>query len=115
MRDTNRKIPELWADYAAALRDGCIPMLLRSLTRQEAQRIACSLSFWDGIETVQVLNSVAFADKAVIPNVNLFISRVDAKIACRSKRAAALSSGRCTLRREQLNKTDKAKTVLRGN
>lgn len=87
MSGANREIHELLADYAGALRDGCIPTFLKSLTRKEALRIASSPEFCDAAEFVRVLNGVAFADKAVTPNVSLFISRVDAKIASRLKRA----------------------------
>jgi len=91
MRDTNREIQELLVDYADALRDGCIPTFLKSLTREEAQRIASSREFSDATEIVRILNSVGFADKAVTPNVSLFICRVDAKITSRLKKAKALS------------------------
>jgi len=89
MSETNREIHELLVDYAGALRDGCIPTFLKSLTREEAERIASSWEFWDAAEVSRILNSVGFADKAVVPNVSLFISRVDAEIASRLKRAKA--------------------------
>jgi hypothetical protein len=91
MPDDNREIQELLVDYASALRDGCIPTFLKSLTREEAQRIASSREFWDAAEVVRVLNSAGFADKAVTANVSLFISRVDAKITSRLKKAKAVS------------------------
>lgn len=91
MSDTNREIQELMADYAGALRDGCIPVFLKSLTREESKRIASSREFWDATEMVRTLNSVGFADKAVRPDVSLFISRVDAKIVSRSKKSRASS------------------------
>ena len=94
MTDTNREIQELLVDYAGALRDGCVPSFLKSLEREEAQRIASSRQFQDAAEVTRVLNGVAFADKAVTPNVGLFISRVDAKISSRMKRARASSRGR---------------------
>ena len=94
MRDTNRAIQELVVDYANALRDGCIPTYLSSLTREEAQRITSSREFWDAAEIVRILNSVGFADKAVTPNVGLFISRIDAKIASRLKKAKTPSKDR---------------------
>ena len=89
MSDANREIHELLVDYAGALRDGCIPTFLKSLSRKEAQRIDSSREFWDAAEMAQTLNSAGFADKALTPNVGLFISRVDAKIASRLKRAKA--------------------------
>lgn len=92
MTDTNREIQELLVDYAGALRDGCIPAFLKSLTREEANRIASSRQlFQDGTEITRILNSIGFADKAVSPNVSLFISRVDANIASRLKKAKAPS------------------------
>jgi len=94
MAQMNRTIQELLVDYAEALRDGSIPVFLKSLTREEAQRIVSSQEFQDATEIVRVLNSVGFADKAVTPNVGLFISRVDAEIASRLKRARAPSQGK---------------------
>lgn len=91
MTDPNREIQELLVDYAGALRDGCVPSFLKSLEREEAQRIASSRQFQDAADVTRVLNGVAFADKAVTPNVGLFISRVDAKISSRMKRARASS------------------------
>jgi hypothetical protein len=86
MLKTNRGIKDLLLDYAGALRDGHVPIFLKSITPREAQRLASSPGFWNATEVVQVLNNVALADKAVIPNVNLFISRVDAEIASRLKK-----------------------------
>lgn len=94
MSDTNREIHELLVDYAGALRDGCIPSFLKSLTREEAERIASSWEFWDATEISRILNSVGFADKAVAPNVSLFISRVDAEIASRLKKSKASPPGK---------------------
>ena len=89
MVDTSRTIHQLLVDYADALRDGSIPIFLKSLSREEGRRIASSRDFWDSTEIVRVLNSIGFAEKAVTPNVSLFISRVDAEIASRLKRAKA--------------------------
>ena len=94
MSDTNREIHELLVDYADALRDGCIPAFLKSLTREEAERIASSWEFWDATEISRILNGVGFADKAVAPNVSLFISRVDAEIASRLKKSKATPHGK---------------------
>jgi hypothetical protein len=90
MANINREIQELLVDYAGALRDGCIPSFLKSLTREEGRLIASSSQFWDATETVRVLNGVGFADKAAIADVGLFISRVDANIVSRSKKTRAL-------------------------
>jgi len=94
MSGTSREIQELLVDYAGALRDGCIPTFLKSLTREEADKIVTSKEFWDATEIARILNSAGFADKAVTPNVSLFISRVDAKIASRLKKAKASSPPR---------------------
>ena len=94
MPDTNREIHELLVDYAGALRDGCIPTFLKSLTHEEAERIDSSWEFWDATEVSRILNSVGFADKAVTTNVSLFISRVDAEIASRLKKAKASRPGK---------------------
>jgi hypothetical protein len=87
MSDINREIQELLIDYAGALRDGCIPTFLKSLTRKEAQAIVSSDQFSDATEIVRVLNSAGFASKAVTADVGLFMSRVDANIVSRMKRA----------------------------
>ena len=87
MADTNRKIQELLSDYAEALRDGCLPVFLKSLTRQEGSEMASSREFWDAAQVVRALNGVGFADKAAIADARLFASRVDANIASRLKKA----------------------------
>jgi len=89
MMNADREIQELLADYAGALRDGCLPMFLKSLTREEAKRISESQDFWEATEIVRLMNSVGFGDKMVTPDVGLFISRVDAGIASRMKKAQA--------------------------
>lgn len=94
MPDTNREIQELLVDYAGSLRDGCVPTFLKSLSREEALRISASQQFQDAAEVTRILNGVGFADKAVTPNVDLFISRVGAKISSRLKKAAAASFGK---------------------
>ncbi len=96
MADMNRTVEELLSDYAGALRDGCVPVFLQSLTRQEGQTIASSDEFWQATEVVRILNGVGFADKAATADAGLFMSRVDANIvsrlkkpktSCRSRRA----------------------------
>ena len=107
MSDTNREIQELLVDYACALRDGCIPTFLKSLTREEAKIITTCREFQDSTEIVRILNSVGFADNAVTPNVGLFISRVDAEISSRLKKARASSRGRYSIRTRPAHKTEK--------
>jgi hypothetical protein len=85
MANVNREIQELLADYAVALRDGCLPSFLKSLTREEARCVKESPEFWDAAGMVRLLNSAGFADKLVTPDVGLFTSRVDARIASRQK------------------------------
>ena len=94
MADTNRTIQELLSDYAGASRDGCVPVFLKSLTRQEGQTIASSGEFWDATEVVRILNGVGFANKAVTADVGLFMSRVDANIASRLKKPKTSSRSR---------------------
>jgi hypothetical protein len=94
MADTNRKIQELFSDYAGALRDGCLPAFLKSLTRHEGKLIASSDEFWHATEVARILNDVGFGDKAVTADVGLFISRVDANIVSRSKKAKTPSRGK---------------------
>ncbi len=87
--NTHREIQELLADYAGALRDGAIPTFLKSLTREEAKRIGESGDFWEAAEIVRLMNSAGFGDNVVTPDVGLFISRVDARVASRLKKAGA--------------------------
>ncbi len=92
--NTHREIQELLADYAGALRDGCIPTFLKSLTREEAKRISESEDFWEAAEIVRLMNSAGFGDSLVTPDVGLFISRVDAAVASRLKKAGASTRDR---------------------
>jgi len=107
MPDKNREIQELLVDYAGALRDGCIPTFLKSLTREEAKRLASSREFQGAAEVARILNSVGFADKAMTPNVGLFISRVNAKIASRLKRARSSSQGKVSTRAKPVTERGK--------
>jgi hypothetical protein len=107
MVEKNREIQELLVDYAGALRDGCIPTFLKSLTRDEAEMITTCREFQDSVEIVRVLNSVGFADNAVAPNVGLFISRVDAEISSRLKKARASSRGSYSTEAGPAHKTGK--------
>jgi hypothetical protein len=107
MSDTKREIQELLADYAAALRDGSIPAFLKSLTREEAGTIDTCRDFWDATEIVQALNGAGFADKAVTPNISLFMSRVDAEIASRLKQAMAAPKSKHNTGSKSASKTKK--------
>ena len=112
MLDINRTTQELLVDYAGALRNGCIPTFLKSLTREEGQRITSSREFRDSTEIVRVLNSAGFADKAVAPNVSLFISRVDAEIVSRLKKANAPSRGKRGTYAKTKAKTEKTEEAI---
>jgi hypothetical protein len=89
MANMNREIQELLADYGVALRDGCLPGFLKSLTREEARSLRESEDFWEATEMMRLVNSAGFGDKVVTPDVGLFISRVDAAIVSRQKKASA--------------------------
>ncbi|MHC4750755.1 MAG: hypothetical protein ACYTFW_12870, partial [Planctomycetota bacterium] len=112
MHDTNRKIQELLIDYADALRDGCVPVFLKSLSRHEGQTIVSSGEFWDATEIVRILNGVGFADKAVTADVGLFISRVNANIVSRSKKAKTSSRGKRTTGAKSMTKTQKTEKSI---
>ena len=88
-RACDREPQELLADYADALRDGRVPGYLRTLTRHETRAVSDSDDLAQATEMVRVLNQAAFADKAMWPDVGLFISRVDAKIASRLQHGRA--------------------------
>jgi hypothetical protein len=89
---THREIQELLADYAGALRDGCLPTFLKSLTREEAKRLSESEDFREAAEIVRLMNSAGFGDNVITPDVGLFISRVDAAIASRLKQTAGAAT-----------------------
>ena len=111
MADINREIQELLVDYACALRDGCIPSFLKSLTREEGQSIASSGEFWDATDIVRILNSTAFAEKAVTADVGLFMSRVNANIVSRIKKARGAShtkQNRNSTRKTNINIKDES-------
>jgi hypothetical protein len=112
MADTNRTIQELLSDYAGALRDGCVPVFLKSLTRQEAQAIGSSNDFWEATEVVRILNGVGFAKKAVTADVGLFMSRVDANIASRLKKAKSAPRRRRPSSARSSPKTQRAEEMI---
>jgi len=112
MADTNRTIQELLSDYAGALRDGCMPVFLKSLTRQEAKTISSSSEFWDATEVVRILNGVGFAKKAVTADVGLFMSRVDANIASRLKKAKSSPRRRRANGARTSHKTQRAEEMI---
>ena len=87
MSNQQREIEALLVDYADALRDGTIPVFLKSLSREEAQVIQRSRELPAALEIVRLLNEAHFADRTAHPDVGLFISRVNAEIAARVKQA----------------------------
>lgn len=87
MSDHQRDIEQLLMDYAGALRDGEISTFLKSLSRVEAECLTDSMEFPEAAEVVRLLNATHFAEQVAEPNVGLFLSRVDAKIASRAKQA----------------------------
>jgi hypothetical protein len=91
-KEIDREPQELLADYADALRDGRIPGFVRTLTGREAKAMAEKEDLGRAVEMARILNLGAFADKVVWPDVGLFISRVDAKIASRLQHGRAHGS-----------------------
>lgn len=87
MFDTYRETHDLLVDYAEALRDGNVPTFLKSLSKFEGQHVLPIPHFWHAAEVVRLLNTIAFADGITHPSLDLFIIRVDAKIASRIKKA----------------------------
>jgi hypothetical protein len=101
MFEQYRETHDLLVDYAEALRDGNLPTFLKSLSRFEARHVLPTDGFWHAAGIVRALNSVAFAEGITHPSVDLFLSRVDAKIAARAKNATKplASRTRRTVRR----------------
>lgn len=91
MFETYRETHDLLADYAEALREGNLPTFLKSLSRFEARHVLPLPNFWRGAQMVRILNSVGFAEGMTIPSMDLFIVRVNARIASRRKRAKGLT------------------------
>lgn len=91
MFETYRETHDLLADYAEALREGALPTFLKSLSRFEARHVLPLPNFWRGAEIIRILNSVGFAEGMTIPSMDLFIVRVNARIASRRKRANGLT------------------------
>ena len=86
--EQGREIEQLLIDCADALRDGSLATFLKSLTREEAQIIASSDDFMAAARIARLLNSVVFADHLAGVNEDLFLSRVNARIKGRTRRAS---------------------------
>jgi len=87
MFEMYRETHDLLIDYAEALRGGALPTFLKSLSRFEAKHVLPLRHFWHGAEVVRILNNVGFAEEMTIPSMDLFIVRVNTRIASRRKRA----------------------------
>ena len=87
MFETYRETHDLLAAYAEALREGNLPTFFKSLSRFEARHVLPIPNFWHGAEMARILNSMAFAEHMTIPSMDLFIVRVNARIASRRKRS----------------------------
>jgi len=86
--EQGREIEQLMIDCAEALRDGSMATFLKSLTREEAQIIAFSDDFMAAARIARLLNSVVFADHLAGVNEDFFLSRVNARIKGRTRRAS---------------------------
>jgi len=87
MFEKYRETHDLLADYADALREGSLPTFLKSLSRFEARHVLPLPNFWRAAETVRILNDIGFADGMTIPSMDLFIARVNTRIASRRKKS----------------------------
>ena len=87
MFEKYRETHDLLVDYAEALREGSLPTFLKSLSRFEGQHVLPIPNFWYAAEMVRILNNNGFADEMSIPSMDLFLARVNARIASRRKQA----------------------------
>lgn len=85
MLERYREAHDLVIDYGEALREGSLPTFLKSLSRFEGREVLTTPNFWHGAEMMRILNSIAFADEATIPNLDIFLARVHARIASRAR------------------------------
>ena len=87
MFETYRETHDLLVDYAEALREGSLPTFLKSLSRFEGRHVLPIRNFWHAAEIVRILNNIGFAEGMSIPSVDLFLARVNTRIASRRKQA----------------------------
>jgi hypothetical protein len=85
MLERYREAHDLVIDYGEALREGSLPTFLKSLSRFEGREVLTTPNFWHGAEMMRILNSIAFADEATIPNLDIFLARVHARIVSRAR------------------------------
>ncbi|UCD49734.1 MAG: hypothetical protein JSW27_19645 [Phycisphaerales bacterium] len=90
MFEAYRETHDLLTDYAEALREGNLPTFLKSLSRFEARHVLPLANFWRAAEMARMLNSVGFSDGVTIPSMDLFIARVNTRIAARRKKAKSV-------------------------
>jgi hypothetical protein len=87
MFERYREAHDLVIDYGEALREGSLPTFLKSLSRFEGREVLTTPNFWHGAQMMRIVNSIAFADDATIPNLDIFLARVHARIASRARKA----------------------------
>ena len=85
MLERYREAHDLVIDYGEALREGSLPTFLKSLSRFEGREVLTTPNFANGAEMMRILNSIAFADEATLPNLDIFLARVHARIASRTR------------------------------
>lgn len=82
-----REAHDLVIDYGEALREGSLPTFFKSLSRFEGREVLRTPNFWHGAEMMRIVNSTAFGDEITIPNLDIFLARVHARIASRTRNA----------------------------
>lgn len=82
-----REAHDLVIDYGEALREGSLPTFLKSLSRFEGREVLRTPNFWHGAEMMRMVNNIAFGDEITIPNLDIFLARVHARIASRARKA----------------------------
>lgn len=82
-----REAHDLVIDYGEALREGSLPTFLKSLSRFEGREVMRTANFWHGAQMMRMVNSIAFGDDITIPNQDIFLARVHARITSRARQA----------------------------
>lgn len=104
MFETYREAHDLVIDYGEALREGSLPTFLKSLSRFEGREVLRTPNFWYGAEMIRTVNSIAFGDEITLPNLDIFLARVHARIASRARRAQGAGTGRSRRRVSDQNR-----------
>jgi hypothetical protein len=89
MFEKYREAHDLAIDYGEALREGSLPTFLKSLSQFEAREVLKNPGFRRAAEMMRLVNSSAFADEIAVPNVDIFLARVHARIVSRTRKAQA--------------------------